>query len=336
MKKTVSLILIVCCLAGLLSCGKSSDIPEGMQLVRGGEDVGYYFYSPEEWTVANQGSVSATYASNVDSSSATYVEVSMPQSTVEEYFEQSLREFPELPTIVTPLHDITFGNADSAKMVEYDHEYSSHKFRTMQIFVKYGERFGIFTFNAPLESITSKDLTQYEYYKEKRDKMIASFKFTAKADADIKEDAEYDEEGFRLVSDKKISKFSLYLPKEFEVEYSSGMVSAALPDGSNVNMSRATSTGVVVNDYWENRKEELSNIVTDINVISENVPTTLGNSSRAFAYEYTFVYNGTTYHVYQVLAVTTFNGFVFTYTAKDSNYEEHLTTVEKIAKKVEF
>lgn len=336
MKKAVSLILLLSCLAGLFSCGKKSDIPEGMQLVRGGEDIGYYFYSPEEWVVANQGSISASYASNVDSSSATYVEVSMPEGTVEEYFEDSLGEFPTLPTVVTPLHEITFGNADSAKMVEYDHEYSGHKFRTMQVFVQYGERFGIFTFNAPLENVSSDELTQYEYYKEKRDKMIASFKFTAKNGSEAKNKEEYDSDGYRLVSDKSVSKFSLYLPKEFEVEYSSGMVSASLPDGSNVNMARATSTGVAVNDYWENRKSELSAIVTDITVISENEPTKLGNSSRAFAYEYTFVYNGTTYHVYQVLAVTTFNGFVFTYTAQDSIYSEHIDIIKKIAEKVEF
>ncbi|MBQ9069778.1 MAG: hypothetical protein IJY23_00320 [Clostridia bacterium] len=336
MKKFISLLIIISCALGLLSCGNKSDIPEGMQLVRGGEDVGYYFYAPEEWTVSNQGNISAAYASNVDTSSVTYVECDMPDVTVKEYFDSSLTEFPTLPTVVTDNKEITFGNADSAIMFEYEHEYSGHKFRTMQIFTKYGSRFGIFTFNSPLENISSTDVVQYNYYKEKIDKVIVNFKYVTKSVESAPETPKADSDGYVLVSDKKIAKFSLYLPAEFEVEYSSGMVSGKLPDGSNVNMTRATSTGVVVSDYWESRKEELSAIVTNLNVISENVPATLGDSSRAFAYEYTFVYNNTTYHVYQVLAVTTFNGFVFTYTAEDSNYNSHIETVKKIAEKVEF
>lgn len=325
------------CLIGLIGCGKDDGVPEGMQLVRGGEDVGYYFYGPEEWTVANLGDISATYASNVDSSSITYVETDMPSGTVQEYFYESLKEFPTQPTVLEPTggENVTFGTAESAVRFVYDHEYSGHKFRTMQIFVKHGERFGIFTYTSFLENKSSGEKTQYEYYLEKVNAVIASFKLVEKgAPAPMPEYEVVD--GYKLISDKSVAKFSLYVPEDFEVEYSSGITCASLADGSNITMTRATSTGMSVGDYWTKRKAELEAIVDEITIVEEVKSTNFGNAKNAASYEYTYVYNGTTYHVYQVFAVTTFDGFVFTYTAAEENYASHIDVIEKITEKVEF
>ena len=346
MKKIIAVLLILSTLFAFVSCGKKTDIPEGMQIIRGGESVGFYMYAPEEWTVANHGNISAAYASNVDSSSITYVETSLPDKTVKEYFYESLSEFPTLPTIITDGKEITFGNADDAMMFEYEHEYLEHKFRTMQIFVKYKDRFGIFTFNSPLENISSSELTQYEYYSDKLKDVISNFKFIDKSETDKKEEYTKDSDGYMLVSDEKISKFNLWIPEDWTVEYSSGIVSASCNDGSNITLAKATSTGVEVGVYLKTRIEDLKNIVTDLEVIKHenengelkdiNGKASFGNSKQAASQEYTFVYNGTTYHVYQVCAVTWFNGFVFTYTATEENYYKHLDVIEKIAEKVEF
>ena len=232
--------------------------------------------------------------------------------------------------------DINFGNADEAKKFVFEHKYAGHDFRTMQIFVKYGERFGIFTFNSTLEKRSSSEVVQFDYYEEKIADVISNFKFVTKTGETQKESYPIDADGYVLVSDKSVVKYSLYLPDEFEVEFASGITVASLPDGSNLTLSRATTTGIAVNEYWETRKNELSNIATDITELDIKKITTLGNSKQAVAYEYTFVYNNTTYHVYQVLAVTVFNGFVFTYTATEENYAEHIDTIMKIAEKVEF
>ena len=337
MKKILSLCLILSTIICLFACGqKTSDIPEGMQLVRGGEDIGYYFYAPEEWTVANLGGISSAYASNVDTSSVSYTEVSAPDGTVYEYFHSSLSEFPDAPEIVVDGTEVTFGNADSAVSFVYDYTYSAHKFRTMQIFVSYGERFGIFTFTAPLEYISSKEKFQYDYYREKVDNVVSVFKFTQKSGENIQDTAEIQPDGYKLISDAQVAKFSLYVPEDMTVNYSSGISSASFSDGSNITLSRAMATGVVVSDYWETRKGELAGITSDLSVILENDNTSLGNSKRAYAYEYTYVYNGSVYHVYQILGITTFNGFVFTYTAKEENYAFHLEQIEKIIEKVEL
>lgn len=345
MKKVISLIILFATVFTLASCGKDDGIPDGMQLVRGGDDIGYYFYAPEEWTVSNLGDISVAYASSVDTTSVTYVETDMPDKTVKEYFDSSLTEFPDAPKIITDAEAITFGNADDAVKFVYEHEYTGHKFRTMQIFTRYGERFGIFTYTAVLENKSASDKTQYDFYLEKIQAVIDNFKFTKKSVSST-EKTDTDVDGYRLVSNKSISKFSLYVPEEFEVEYSSGIVCAKLSDNSNITMTRAMATGMSITDYWNTRKAELSEIVTDLNVFinedrldmtdKEATIVQFGNAKNAAAYEYTYVYNGTTYHVYQVFGVTTFNGFTLTYTATEENYAKHIETVKKIVEKVEF
>ena len=334
MKKLLSILLILSFALTLASCS-NSDLPEGMQLVRGGEDVGYYFYAPEEWTLSNYGSISAAYASTVDTTSVSYTEVPEPAGTVLEYFTESLNEFPARPNVLTPDgEDTTFGNADSAKKFIFEHEYSGHKFRTMQIFVKYGERFGIFTYNAVLENVSSSEKVQYDYYAEKVQSVIDNFKFVAMSETEA--EAPEVSDGYKLISDISVAKFSLYVPSTMTADETSGIVSASYGDGSNVTLSKATATGVVVSKYWETRKTELSAIVNSLTEIEINKEASLGNAKRAFSYEYTFVYNNTTYHVYQVLAVTTFDGFVFTYTATEDNYASHIDEVKTIIEKVEF
>ena len=334
MKKLLSILLILTFALTLVACGDST-VPDGMQLVRGGENVGYYFYAPEEWTLSNYGSISAAYASTVDTSSVSYTEIPEPEGTITEYFTASLEEFPVKPTILTPNgEDTTFGNADSAKKFVFEHEYSGHKFRTMQIFVKYGDRFGIFTYNSMLENVSSSEKLQYDFYLEKGQGVIDNFKFISKADEE--ESAPEISEGYKLISDKSVAKFSLYVPASMTVGEASGIADASYQDGSNVTLSKATATGVVVSEYWETRKTELSAIVTNLEEIEINKEASLGNAKRAFSYEYTFVYNNTKYHVYQVLAVTTFDGFVFTYTATEDNYNLHIEEVKAIAGKVEF
>ena len=114
--------------------------------------------------------------------------------------------------------------------------------------------------------------------------------------------------------------------------------------------------------YLENRRAELGSIVSDITDIKVGVPKAvdtdsdffkdwslgvlpeldesivLGNLERAstVSYEYTYVFAGKTYHVYQVLGVDGYNGYVFTYTALESEYAEHIDEIKTILGKVDF
>ena len=327
----------------LVACGKEDGVPDGMQLVRGGENLGYYMYAPEEWTVSNYGNISTAYASKFDMSSVSYVELPLPEGTLGEYFSESLKEFPSEPKILTQNEEMNFGNADGAVKFVFEHEYSEnqasetgekHKFRTMQVFVTYKDRFGIFNFTSPLEHISSGEVVQYDYYEEKLADVIKYFKFVEKSTDTESPEYAADADGYLLVSDKSIVKYSLYLPEGANVEHASGLTVATLEDGSSITLSAVSAAGVTPDVYWKNRKDELSEIATEITEISTNANATLGNSRAAWLCEYTFVYNNTTYHVYQVLAITFFNGYVFTYTATEENYAKNLETISKIAEKV--
>lgn len=350
MKKILALILLVSTAMGLIACGnKNGDIPEGMQLVRGGNDVGYYMYAPEEWTVSNQGDISVAYASKTDPSSITYTEVEPPKMSVAEYFAESCKSYTAQMkfNLLTGENgsSVKFGNADIATKYEFEYEFSGAQYRSMQILAEYGDRFGIFTFTSFRKNMSSSDVSQYEYYQEKIDKVIQNFKYVTKA-ANAQEPEYEISNGYKLISDKTVSKFNLYVPENFEVQHSSGSVTAIMADGSSVNMSRATQTNVRVDSYLNRRIDELKNIVSDINVIQYessdgeksniNPNDSLGNAKSAASQEYTFVYEGVKYHVYQICAITTFNGFVFTYTATEENYQKNLETVRKIIEKVEF
>lgn len=337
MKKTVALILILATALTLVSCGGKSDIPEGMQLVLGGEKYGYYMYAPEEWTVSNIGEIASAHASSVDTSSISYVETALPEGTVKEYFEKSKAEFTFDISIVTDGEATTFGNAESAVMYVYDYEYSEHKFRTMQVFVEFEGRFGIFTYTSTRENMTLLEKTQYDYYLTKINDVMKNFKFvTKKGSPDKPVFTEKDADGYILSSDVSLCGIALYLPESFAPEYSSGIITARASDGSSVTVSRATSTGVNVKTYWETRMKELEKLFGEVTLIEEVKSMKIGNSKNAVSYEYTYVHNGITYHVYQVLAITTFNGYVFTYTAADENYGSHTEEIRKISEKISF
>ena len=141
MKRIISILSVIAALLASLSilssCGKSNnDIPEGMQLVRGGEDVGYYFYGPEGWTIANQGDISTTYVSSVNYTSLSFVPLKPIQNTdnnfsyalyIKELFENDCEKyncqpFSKFTVIESPqeqengkgITKCTFGNASEA------------------------------------------------------------------------------------------------------------------------------------------------------------------------------------------------------------------------------
>ena len=342
--------LLVGC-GGCKGCG-GDGAPEGMQLVSGSPEDGYYFYAPEEWTVANTGEVSSVYVSRIDTTSITFIKIDPttfvkpdPQKSdeayfFEDYFNDSKAEFPEDTEFLTSRQSILFGSGENkAKKAEsytFSYTYSEHKFGFMQIFAAHGGSYYIMTYASPLEE-KSDGVTNYEYYQEKLQTVIDNFMFFDKAESTKKpESPTPDADGDILVTESKLSGFDLYLPTSFEVDYSSAIISATHADGSNITMTKTTSSGMPVNDYFELRKKELSKLVTDFTLINTVTDAKLGNSKNAVAYEYTYKYNGKAFHVYQIVAVSGRVGYVFTYTATEENYALHTSDIERIIKKVEF
>ena len=341
MKKiTAAVLTIITLLLALCGCSQGSDAPDGMQLVRGSDALGYYLYSPIGWIAASQGKIASSYVSTIDSTSVTLVEAKMPEGTIKEYFEAAKADFTfDIDVkneggepIATKL-----GNSEEAYQYIYDYEYSGFKFRTMQIFAKFEGRFYIFTFTSQLTE-RSAGTSYYDFHlANSLPKIVENVKFVTKSGTEPT--PEYPEvNGYLLVSDKKLCGFDMYVPKDSKVDYSAGIVSVTREDGANITVSKSTATGVTIKDYWANRKKELEAIVGTVTEIEVNKSegVTLGNLATAASYEYTYELGGVKYHVYQVFAVDTFEGYAFTFTAPEAVYAERIGEARDIAARLEF
>ena len=339
----LTLILILSLLA-LTACGKNDGTPKDMQLVKGGENEGYYFYGPEEWVVANVGDIACTYASKIDRSSITFAQGEKPEGSVEEYFESEKAKLPYNNVSVTVNgEDCTFGNSVGKKFV-YTYEYKASadgtpfSYTAMQIFVSFDGRFYIFTYTAS-NSERSDGQSYYEFYLEKVSSVIENFKLTSKSESeDKKAEYERDHEGHILVSDKTLSGFKMYVPDSYKVDHSSSMVSVTNSVGANITMSQLTNTGLTFPEYWQARKDSINALAGGtLTEIQANVSLTVPGTNRAMAYEYTYVLDGVSYHVYQVIVIeSAVNGYVFTYTASEEHYTEHLSEAEIVLQKITY
>lgn len=343
MKRILAALIIVITLFSVLamsSCGKNDGAPDGMQLVRGGEDVGYNFWGPEEWVVSNFGNISCTYASKIDMSSMTFAETEKPAGTIAEYFESEKTKFPYEITVSVNGDDCEFGNADKlAKKYVYTYTYKDFSYTCMQIFVTNSDSFYIFTYTASNTQRNTGEDSYYNFYLEKVNEVISVFEFTGKSAAENSE-AKYerDDDGYILISDEILSGFKMYVPETFKPDYSSALVSASHADGSNFSMAQATYTGVESKDYWSARKDNINAFANNsLEEIETAKQISIKNTRWAIAYEYTYVYDNVKYHVYQIqIVANATTGYVFTYTATEDNYNAHLNEMNKVLDKVEF
>ena len=143
------------------------------------------------------------------------------------------------------------------------------------------------------------------------------------------------EDGYMLVSDKSLAGFSLYLPEDYEVTVSSGIVAAENDEGINITVMRMTVGQISFSDYWKLRRAELEALFGEIRENSKDTPTVIGNVTNAYAYDYEYTYAGTSYRVYQVFLATG-SGYAFTLTAPADKYGACEAELQKIMEKIVF
>ena len=343
MKKLSTLIaLAILCLAMLASCsGKNGDIPEGLQLVKESAADGYVMYGPEGWTVSNRAGISACYVSPVNNTSISLAVTDIPEGDLGEYFIRSFDALPYTPTVVKNGERCNFGNAKEAYKFVYTYTVGEYRLACMQVLIKNSDRLYIFTYSSygDIEDETS----DYRTYLEQVQLAMDNFKLTT---PDGTPESGSDSTEMVLVTDKRVTGYELYLPACYELIDNSALTSARISDLASITVSKATGTGVSIGQYWENRREQLSAYVTDITEISVNNTNTDGDGvavvfgdldpAKVASYEYTYMFDGTLYHVYQVMGVDSWNGYVFTYTATEDEYALHLDQISAILSAVRF
>ena len=348
MKRIICLSLILILVLGVLfslsSCMATPNAPEGMQLVRGSDALGYYFYAPEGWVVANQGEISAAYASKIDTTSVTFVKAEAPKVTIEEYVAAELAKLPEGFNVVEPteIKECDFGKedyrADSAYKAIYSYTYGEYAMRCMQIYMTKGEDFYIFTFTASTAKRTEEE-TYYDAHLVYVDTMINEFKFVEKSGTVEAGKTEYEKvDGYYLVSDKSLCYFNFYMPEGYTVDMSTAIVSVSKGEGVYVSVSEATYGGVDDDGYWKHRFDELGLIAKDVKATGSKFTVEVkGDNNRAVGLEYSYTLFGKEYKVYQALiVVNNWRGFVFTYTAEADKYEANKAEALDMLSRLEF
>ena len=292
------------------------------------------------------------------------------------YFDDT--DFPESMKLIGE-GDTIFGNddagesADRARYYEFTYEHNDIKYNDKgdgtvankitrgfkQFYIADAGSYYLMTYSGVYDVPTYLTISYYEQYKEALDTVVANFRFVDKKPSEPTANEPITEE-YRAVTAKNIAGFEFFAHKDFTVDYASGIISVSHADGSNVNMTKATAVGAYSNVYFERRLEELREMgATDVTVIereksdgqatSDPLPSKLGQLPEAgynaeynyaFDLEYTYVFDGVKYHVYQVMGVKaniiSADGFVFTYTATEENYTAHLDTVKAMRDKVNF
>ena len=379
MKKTVSLILaliaVITALLGLTACQDKSDIPEGMQLVRGGDELGYYFYGPDGWVISNDGDIDCTYVTTSISVSMTFVKSVMPEgytkpvideSTgeipipewIKNYADKQLAAFPsQMLATKSEVKATDFGNASEAYRVIFDYTYLGESYKSLQAFVVYQENFYIFTY-AALAKETAWIGVPYDNYLDEAELVMKNFKFVGAPKAPEATPTE-PEEDWRLVSDKSLCYFNLYLPKEYSVDKATSIIAASDNDGRSVSAAEIRwNFGGGFHTYWALIKADLEAVGTDVDFttyseIGEDLPERIADSGLTDAIitdndlfkkdgvtvgstTYTYKLGGVSYKATTVLVITAFKAFNFTYVAEDGKYEGGLDTVKEIFAKMEF
>ncbi|MBQ8302645.1 MAG: hypothetical protein IJX97_03745 [Clostridia bacterium] len=334
MTKKLVLILILLCSALLLaSCGDDG-VPEGMQLVNDGERDGFYFYAPEEWTVSNIGGIRSAFVSTLDSTSVSLVEAEMPSVTLDEYFTESLKESTlEIKSKSDKGEKVNLGNAEEAYQYTFSYVYGEAEYKFLQVYAKYKGRFFILTYTALLKE-KSEGVSYYDTHLEKLVKIMENVKFADKGTPS--DDGSEVVDGYKLASDSSLCGFELYVPERYEPLSNGAIVTCEIDGVASLTFSRMTIGGVKFADYWTMRKDELTSLFGEITVISENEQTTIGNLTNALSYEYTYEYDGETYHVYQIYSATSFSGFVFTFTSLEESYQDLIGEIEDVIERVVF
>lgn len=366
MRKFIALMVAtVICIMSLSACNnKKDDIPDGLQIGYESRDDGYIFYVPENWAVVNGGDVAGAKVSVINNTSVTFTKADMPNEEIPLYFESSLNDFPtvikDTMNILLRDKECTFGNSGGkAYKYIYTYKYENRDYACMQILLTNNDCFYIFTYTSHGDPDDSG--SAYSQYLSSVQLAIDNFKFTEageKAQASYEKDAD----GYNMVSDPTLAGFSLYLPEEYEVIYSSGFVKATINDSANILLSKATQTGVGIMDYLKIRKDDISKFATDFTDVRITLATDVNTESEVYknwsfdvmpekdenlcfgnleknsilSYEYKYTFNGEVYHVYQVMGVDRYNGYVFTYTALEGEYENHIEKIKNILKKVNF
>ncbi len=328
-KHLLSLLLIVCMALPLFSCGDKlpkKPVPDGMQVAEEGN--GYTFYAPVGWDVTIAGGIVTASVSAVDHSNISFVRVAS-SLTPAGYFtagEDELRaRLPEYTLLEEECSDNADFGGQSAICRVYTAMPGGKPYKFMQLLTARDGQIYLLTYTAE-DRIPSGKVSYYNRYAEAVLNAAAAFTFEGSAPESTASDPEKNEDGLILVSDPRISRYTLLVPEGFRPDLSTG-VSTAVSESKNavVTFSGTIPEQNTIKAYWEARKVACSALYENFAVVCEQgekdeILYRLGGQSAA-RYEYTFTRGGISYHTIELMTVRGVYIYTLTFTASADNFE---------------
>ncbi|MGM9665467.1 MAG: hypothetical protein ACI3XX_02885 [Eubacteriales bacterium] len=151
--------------------------------------------------------------------------------------------------------------------------------------------------------------------------------------------------GMKLASDTSIVDYSLFVPEEWIIDSNDGktMAHVSETDRSSVSVAQWNLTGDIssIESWWENYKEQIGEVFTDMTVTTEGEKTVV-DGKAASKYVYSAKLGENKYPFMVVATVRNGSIYVITYTSigeiddENSLFSKNLATVNSIIENFRF
>ena len=342
--------LLLPCLAGC-SQTADSDAPEGYQLISDATLDGFSLYVPQGWTSYYTGNLCCAYVSSIDASSISCGAVVSALSP-KEYFEASRADYEATFTDFSVLeqsdskingkeaYTVAFTGALSQKE-QNSGEYKDVAYGYRQAIVDGGEGI-LFVLTCQANAVKADENTasRFEQHSQSFIDIIGYFKVNGAPQArpEPSFDAEAPE-GMKCASDKRILGCLVFVPSSWSIEISDGLVAAKAQDGTNVQAMKLFNN-ILLKEYFQglvdSYKQAYEKVVVE-QMPSIDAPEHI-NGYMALRLKLTVTHQGQVYYVEQVMirdaAGLNQGAYLFTFTAKTENAQQHMAEWEAIVNEV--
>ncbi|MBQ2733454.1 MAG: hypothetical protein IJF74_04780 [Clostridia bacterium] len=142
--------------------------------------------------------------------------------------------------------------------------------------------------------------------------------------------------GMKLASNE-VCDYYFYVPKNWNVDMSTGVSSAYFSEKDRSNMSMtsyALSKTMTAEEYWDSIKGSYTSLFAEMS--EPEVKTTALDGVEAKQYTYTAKAGTEQYKIMQVFCVKGETVYVFTFTATPEKFEEHIDKVALVLAEFRF
>ncbi len=142
--------------------------------------------------------------------------------------------------------------------------------------------------------------------------------------------------GYQLASNKNLD-YVLFVPQEWTIDMSTGVVTASTKGGNISMMATANNDNKTLTAFWDEYKTQFDTTFADFKYVLEGQDMLLDNGKvAAKKYVYTATVTGTPYQFMQVIANVGDSTYIFTFTALANQYNELIEKVDGILSYLSF